>query len=60
MSLEEVCQKLNRYGFDYDPGDIRRHCSLEELAGVQRNLQKMLKEIERESAATHRYESHGK
>jgi hypothetical protein len=51
MSLEEVCMKLRKYGFDCDAGDIKSQCeSDEELAGVHRNLQKMLKEIDAEAA----------
>jgi len=51
MSLDELCSKLSQYGFDCDPQEIKRLCSTdEELAGAQRNLQKMLKDIEKESA----------
>jgi hypothetical protein len=50
MSFEELCRKLQNYGFDCDPEDLRLQCdSDEELAGLQRNLQKMLKEIEAEA-----------
>jgi hypothetical protein len=48
-SLEDVCTQLKRFGLNYDSEELRKAYPREEqLAQVERNLWKMLRNIEEE------------